>query len=98
MKSNRRAVLLVCGTVITLLAAQAYGATTGAEFQEVYDFVFEAATGYLGRAVSLTGGIIGLILGAVSGKLLLGASGVGLAAFGVVGPTIINSIFSSAII
>lgn len=83
---------------IAIFAFDAFAATTGAEFKDVYDFINGAATGYLGRAIAITGGVVGMISGAVSGRLLLGASGVGLAAFGVLGPTIVNSIFSSATI
>lgn len=73
-------------------------ATTGAEFQGFYQFIYDAATGYLGRGIAIVGGIIGLGYGAASGKALPAVVGIVLAMFGAIGPTIINAIFGSAII
>lgn len=80
------------------LPSVALAATTGSEFQAVYDFVFNAATGYLGRAIAIAGGLIGLGIGAASGKALPAVIGIVLAIFGALGPSIINSVFGSAII
>jgi len=84
--------------LLTLAVPAIQAATTGAEFQGVYDFVYGAATGYLGRAISITGGLIGLGIGAATGKALPAIIGVVLAIFGALGPTIIDSVFNSAII
>jgi len=84
--------------VIAIMPSFAHAATTGVEFQGVYDFVYNAATGYLGRAIAIIGGLIGMGYGAASGKVLPAVVGVMLAIFGALGPTIINSIFSGALI
>ncbi len=75
-----------------------FAATTGAEFQPAYQFIYNAATGYLGRGIAIIGGVIGLGLGAGSGSALPAIIGVILAIFGALGPTIIDNVFGSAII
>ena len=74
------------------------GGTGGTEFQAFYDFIYSAATGYLGRSIALVGSLVGLGIGAGTGRALPAIIGVFLAIFGVLGPTIINAIFTSAII
>jgi conjugal transfer pilus assembly protein TraA len=76
----------------------ASAATTGAEFQAVYDFIYNAATGYLGRSIAIAGGLIGLGIGAATGKAIPAIIGIVLAIFGALGPSIVNSIFASAVI
>lgn len=83
---------------IVLFSATAFAGTTGAEFQQVYDFVHNAATGYLGRAIAIAGGLIGLGVGAATGRPVAAIIGVVLAIFGALGPAIINTIFSTATI
>lgn len=78
--------------------AIALASTTGPEFQAFYDFVYNAATGYLGRGIAITGGLIGLGIAAATGKVVIAIIGVVLAVFGILGPQIINALFGSAII
>ena len=80
------------------LPGLALAATTGGEFQAFYDFIYNAATGYLGRGLAVTGGIFGLAYGIGKGSALPAVLGIILAIFGVLGPTIINALFSSATI
>jgi len=72
--------------------------TTGVEFKGVYDFIYGAATGYLGRAIAIVGGLVCLGIAAGGGKVVIAAVGMVLAIFGALGPTIINAIFKSAVI
>ncbi len=81
-----------------MLPQLASAAVTGVEFQAAYDFIFNAATGYLGRAISIVGGVIGLGIGAATGRALPAIIGIVLAIFGALGPAIINTIFAGAII
>ena len=74
------------------------GGTGGTEFQAFYTFIYSAATGYLGRSIAIVGGLVGLGIGAGTGKALPAVIGVFLAIFGVLGPTIINALFTSATI
>lgn len=74
------------------------GGATGGDFEEVYTFIFEAATGYLGRAIAIFAGVVGLAIGAASGKAMPAIMGVVLAIFGTLGPTIINNLFEGAVI
>ena len=80
------------------LPALAFAATTGTEFKSFYDFIYGAATGYLGRGLALTGGVIMLGVAAGTGKATVAILGIVLAIFGAIGPTIINAIFASAVI
>lgn len=88
----------LCAFFGLIIPGAAMASTTGGDFQAVYDFVFEAATGYLGRAIAIVGGLIGLGIGAATGKALPAIIGIILAIFGALGPTIINSVFGSALI
>ncbi len=96
MKLQRKQLVQISALVLVMVVPQlALAATTGTEFQAVYDFVYDAATGYLGRAIAIVGGLIGLGAGAASGKALPAIVGVVLAMFGALGPAIINSIFGA---
>lgn len=83
---------------LLLMPMASFAATTGGEFQPAYQFIYNAATGYLGRGIAIIGGVIGLGLGAGSGSALPAIIGVILAIFGALGPTIIDNVFGSAII
>lgn len=83
---------------LSLLPSLSAAATTGAEFEAFYTFIYEAATGYLGRGIAIAGGVIGLGMGAAMGKALPAIIGVVLALFGALGPTIVDAIFGSALI
>jgi len=74
------------------------GGTGGAVFKPFFDFMYDASTGYLGRGLALTGGIIGLGIGAMSGKIQIALLGIPLALFGIFGPLIADSFFTSALI
>lgn len=67
-------------------------------FKEFYDMVEGAATGYLGRGLAIAGGIVGLAYGAGQGKAMIAGVGVVLAVFGVLGPSIIEGIFTAGLI
>jgi len=84
--------------LLVALPGTVLAATTGAEFQSAYQFFFDAATGYLGRGIAIVGGVIGLGIGAARGSALPAVIGVVLAIFGALGPTIIDSIFGSAVV
>lgn len=83
---------------LLFLPLTGFAATTGAEFQPAYQFIFDAATGYLGRGIAIIGGVIGLGIGAATGSALPAIIGVVLAIFGALGPTIIDNVFGSAIV
>jgi len=81
-----------------LMPALAPAKTTGSEFQGFYNFVYDAATGYLGRGIAITGGLIMLGVAAGTGRATMAILGVVLAIFGALGPDIIDAIFGSATI
>ena len=84
--------------ITLLIPGIALAATTGGEFQAFYDFIYNAATGYLGRGLAITGGVFGLAYGIGKGSPLPAVLGIVLAIFGMLGPTIVNALFSSATI
>jgi conjugal transfer pilus assembly protein TraA len=88
--------LVLCLLMLLPLAAAA--STTGAEFIAFYQFIYDAATGYLGRGIAITGGLVMMGVAAGTGKVVLAAAGMVLAIFGALGPTIIDQIFGSALI
>ena len=88
--------LFVVGGV--LVPVMAFAAVTGTDFKDLYDFFYDASTGYLGRAIALVGGLMGLGVGAATGKPVPALMGVVLAIFGTMGPTLVNNLFNSAII
>ena len=98
MEEQKEFAVKMLFVMLAFLVPSAFGANTGTEFQAVYTFVNEAATGYLGRSIAIVGGLIGLGLGAASGKALPAAMGVILAMFGALGPTIIDAVFGSGAI
>ena len=85
------AAMLVPGTVF------AAGATTGTEFQAFYDFINNAATGFLGRAIAITGGLIALGVAAATGRYVIAIGGIVLAIFGSLGPDIVDAIFGAVV-
>lgn len=94
---KKRAAVYKTLAVLFVMAAPEFvlAATTGEAFKAAYEFMYEAATGYLGRAIAIIGGIIGLGTAAATGKALPAIIGVILALFGALGPTIINAIFGT---
>lgn len=96
---NQKRLAMVAGFVLVgLYAANVDAAVTGAQFKSLYDFIYGAATGYLGRAIAIFAGVAGLAIGATTGKAMPAILGVILAIFGTLGPAIINSLFTSAVI
>ena len=95
---NSNATLLMAVSFVLLAPALAHASTTGADFASLYTFVYEAATRFLGRSIAIVGGIIGLGMGAATGRALPAIIGIVLAVFGSLGPAIINSLFASAIV
>ena len=84
--------------ITLLIPGIALAATSGGEFQAFYDFIYDAATGYLGRGLAITGGVFGLAYGIGKGSPLPAVLGIVLAIFGMLGPTIVNALFNSATI
>ena len=68
------------------------------KFAEVYNFIHGAATGAFGKSIAIVGLMSGLIYGAAAGKALPALGGVVLAIFTFLGPTFIDSLFTSATI
>ena len=96
--------VLLSSVLLLMMVVESHAAATGGsttadkDFQTIYDFIYNAATGYLGRAIALFGGIVGLAVGASSGKAMPAIMGVILAVFGTIGPQIIESLFKTALI
>ena len=89
--------VLMLGLLLIPGLAVAAGATSGTEFQDFYDFINNAATGFLGRAIAITGGLIALGVAAATGRYVMAIGGVVLAVFGSLGPAIVDAIFGATI-
>ncbi|MBP6980045.1 conjugal transfer protein TraB [Candidatus Curtissbacteria bacterium] len=87
-------VLMVCGA----LANPAMAAAADTAFLPLFTFFSNAATGNLTRGICLLGGIIGAGTAAVNGKILLAATGAGIAIFGMLSPQIIGAFFTGAML
>lgn len=93
--SNKQLAMLAVAIAVVAMPELALAATKGEAFKVAYTFAYDAATGYLGRAIAIVGLIIGLGVGAAMGKALPAIVGLVLAMFGALGPSIINSIFGA---
>lgn len=86
-------------TALAILAPRlTLAAETGTDFELAYTFIFDAATGYLGRAIAIAGALVGLGIGAATGRPIVAVVGLVLGFFGALGPGIINAIFAGAVI
>lgn len=90
------AVMAVAMLVLEPSIVQA--SVTGGEFTALHQFVEDAAKGYLGKSIAIIGGLVGLGLGAATGKAMPAISGIVLAAAGTIGPKVIDQVFAGAII
>lgn len=99
MQTHKK-ILIVAATVLfmIMLATLAHATSTDAWANSGYDFVMAAAQGKFARSICVVGGLVGLMMGAGSGKPILALGGVVLAAFGFLAPTLINAIFGGALI
>ena len=95
---SRSSTQVLIAITVLFLPGLVLASTTGGEFQAFYDFIYDAASGYLGRGLAITGGVFGLAYGIGRGSALPAVLGIILAIFGMLGPTIINALFSSATI
>ena len=94
---NRIATAVVLASCV-LVADPALAAAADTAFLPLYTFFSNAATGNLTRGICLLGGIIGAGTAAVNGKILLAATGAGIAIFGMLSPQIINAFFTGAML
>jgi conjugal transfer pilus assembly protein TraA len=97
-QQQKRAAMIVGLVMVGVLFSNADAATTGTQFAAMYNFIYGAATGYLGRGIAIFAGVAGLAVGATQGKAMPAILGVILAIFGTLGPAIINTLFNSATI
>lgn len=94
---NRIATAMVMAAT-TVMASGAMANAQDAAFAPLFTFFSNAATGNLTRAICLLGGIIGAGTAAVNGKILLAATGIGIAIFGMLSPQIISAFFTGAML
>ncbi len=99
-ETNKKAIWLAVGmlALMTLSMGVFAAATTDTWANSGYDFVYGMATGKFTRAICIVGGIVATLLAAGSGKPIIALTGVVLAAFGFLSPTLINAIFGTALI
>ncbi len=101
--TTKQSKLLMIGAVASIvmclmLSSMAMATATDTAFAPMYQFFLAAATGNLTRGICLLGGIIGAGTAAVNGKILLAATGAGIAIFGMLSPQIIAAFFTGAML
>ena len=84
-------VVAICFTVL------AYGSTTGAEWQNIYQKVHDWSTGYLGRGIALAAFLLGLGTGVVRSNPLPAIGGIVFAMLVAFGPGVIDGIATAVI-
>ena len=78
------------------LPQDAWAATQGAEFNGVYDLVKAWSTGGLGKVISLAFLLVGLAIGVLRGSVLAAVSTIAAAVALLLGPSIIDALFTTA--
>lgn len=94
---NRKTQVALVGAALFLIAGSAFAGTTGAEFQNLYNWINGVVTGYFGRAVAVAAVGIGALLSIARVNPLPILAGVGFAIFLQYTPTIITGIMSATI-
>lgn len=89
--------LMLFTGVVEAANFEGYIGTGGEVIKFFYDFIYEAATSYLGRGAAITFGSLGLVFGVISGQLKMTLIGAPLFLFGVFGRVIADSLFTSAL-
>lgn len=95
---HRRVLLAaMCVTTLTLaVPAEALAVTRGAEFQEVYELIRDWTTGHLGMTIAMAFLLVGMGWGVMRGSVITVVSALAATLALVLGPGIIESIFSSS--
>lgn len=95
-----KVILMVAALVILAFGSAAAMAGTPADTwaASAFTFITNMATGNIVRGICIVGGLIGMMTAAASGKPLLALTGVVLAIFGFLSPTMINAVFGTALI
>ena len=93
--------LLAAGTATAIVLSvgfpqDALAATQGAEFNGVYDLVKAWSVGGLGKVISLAFLLVGLAIGVLRGSVLAAVSTIAAAVALLLGPSIIDALFTTA--
>lgn len=97
MKLFSKPALFLVGSMLALFGASAFAGTTGAEFQSLYQTLYEWVTGYLGRAIAIASFIIGAGIGLARSSAIPALVGVVMALFMFYIPVVINNIVAAVI-
>lgn len=97
---HQKAILLVAALLaLALFSTLANAGTPGdAWAASAFTFINSMATGNVVRGICIVGGLLGMMAAAANGKPILALTGVVLAIFGFLSPTMINAVFGTALI
>ncbi|MFP7011670.1 TraA family conjugative transfer protein [Xanthomonas hortorum pv. gardneri] len=95
VKDNGLLLLLAAVVVGQALASSGGAATGGAEFQDLYDLVLGWTEGVLGKTISVSAFLIGMIMGVAKQSIWAFAIGILFAAAFAFGPGIIDGVFTA---
>lgn len=100
--AERHQKALIMAAVLLALALVSAAAVAGTPADTwaagAYTFIRNMATGNVIRGACIVGGLLGTLAAAINGKPILALTGVGLAIFGFLSPTMINAVFGTALI
>jgi conjugal transfer pilus assembly protein TraA len=97
MNSKKQNLQQIVLAVAMLAPFAAFAGTTGAEFQALYTWVMDIATGYAARAISIAAVVIGALLSLGKGSPMPILSGVGFAVFLAYLPGVVNGLLTATI-
>jgi len=90
-------VWLFLAALLAFASVSAYAGTTGAEFQTLYQTLYDWISGYLGRAIAIAGFIIGAGVGIARQNPIPALIGVVFALFMIYIPAVIDAIMTAVI-
>jgi conjugal transfer pilus assembly protein TraA len=98
MTLNKRLTLATTVALgLVLVAGAAHAATTGTEFQTMYNTLLNWAKGYLGKSIAIAAFILGAGVGIARSSPIPALVGIVFALFMIYVPTIIDSIMTAVI-
>lgn len=89
--------LAAIGAMMMLVGVPVMAATTGTEFQGLYDMLVGWATGYLGKALAVGAFIVGAVIGFSKGTAMPALVGLVFAIVLGIGPGVIDGMLTALI-
>lgn len=97
---HKKSLLIACALIaLAVISLSAFAGTPADTWAaSSYTFIRNMATGNIVRGICIVGGLIGMMTAAATGKPILALTGVALAIFGFLSPTMVSAIFGTALL